>query len=135
MPQTVTIRSLPAAFEIMKGMQAQGLEWGEDYRPLGRDALVEILEGRMEEWLDERLTGMASQAVADRRNGHYRRHLLTELGDIELSVPRTRTFSAVRVVRPRDYYPCAARLAVPTIRLGFLSPERANREPGDVRPA
>ena len=28
--------------------------------------------------------------AADRRNGYYQRHLLTELGDIELNVPRTR---------------------------------------------
>ena len=34
---------------------------GEDYRSLGRDALVEILEGRMEEWLDQRLEEMASR--------------------------------------------------------------------------
>jgi transposase-like protein len=83
----------------MKGMQAQGLEWGEDYRSHGRQALTEILEGRMEEWLDQRLEEMASEEIADRRNGHYRRHLLTELGDIELAVPRTRTFSALAVVR------------------------------------
>ena len=36
MPQFVTIRSLPPAFEVMKGMQAQSLEWGEGYRPLAR---------------------------------------------------------------------------------------------------
>jgi putative transposase len=83
----------------MKGMRAQGLEWGEDYRRFGRQALVEILEGRMEEWLDQRLEQLGRQEVADRRNGFYRRHLLTELGDIELSVPRSRSFSAVRVVR------------------------------------
>ena len=29
MSQSVTIRSLPRAFELVKGMQAQGLEWGE----------------------------------------------------------------------------------------------------------
>jgi hypothetical protein len=32
---------------------------------------------------------------ADRRNGYYRRHLLTELGDIELQVPRTRRFAPI----------------------------------------
>jgi transposase-like protein len=42
---------------------------------------------------------MAELDQADRRNGRYRRHLLTELGDIELAVPRTRTFSALKVVR------------------------------------
>jgi hypothetical protein len=30
MPQTATITSLPAAFEMMKAMQASGVEWGED---------------------------------------------------------------------------------------------------------
>ena len=30
------IRSLPRAFELVKGMQAHGLEWGESYWPLGR---------------------------------------------------------------------------------------------------
>ena len=48
MPQrAATIESLPMAFEVVKEMQADGLEWGEGYRPLGRQALVEIIEGRM----------------------------------------------------------------------------------------
>jgi len=29
MPQAVTIRGLPRAFEFLKAMQALGLEWGE----------------------------------------------------------------------------------------------------------
>ncbi len=50
MPQrTETIESLPMAFEVVKQMQADGLEWGEGYRPLGRRALAEIIEGRMAE--------------------------------------------------------------------------------------
>jgi len=36
MPQAVTIRSLPRAFDLVKGRQAQGLEWGESDRPVGR---------------------------------------------------------------------------------------------------
>ena len=40
-----------------------------------------------------------STSTADRRNGSYRRRILTELGDIELSVPRTRTYSPAAVVR------------------------------------
>lgn len=35
----------------------------------------------------------------DRRNGYYRRHLLSTLGDIELQVPRTRRYSPVSVLR------------------------------------
>jgi putative transposase len=99
MPQTATIRSLPAAFAMMKVMEAEGAEWGEDYRAGARHALAELLEGRMDQLIDEHLERMAELGQADRRNGCYRRHLLTELGDIELAVPRTRTFSALKVVR------------------------------------
>lgn len=53
----------------------------------------------MSELIDQHLERMAELGQADRRNGCYRRRLLTELGDIELAVPRTRTFSALRVVR------------------------------------
>ena len=99
MPQSATIRSLPAAFAMMKAMQAEGVEWGEDYRAGARQALAELIEGRMDQLIEEHLERMAELGQADRRNGCYRRHLLTELGDIELAVPRTRTFSALKVVR------------------------------------
>jgi len=99
MPQTATIKSLPAAFEMVKAMEAEGVEWGDGYRGAARQAVVEILEGRMHEQIDRHLERMAERGRADRRNGSYPRHLLTELGDIELAVPRTRTFSAVEVVR------------------------------------
>jgi putative transposase len=99
MPQTATIKSLPGAFRMMKAMQAEDLEWGEDYRGAAQQALTELLEGRMDQLIDEHLERMAELDQADRRNGCYRRHLLTELGDIELAVPRTRTFSALKVVR------------------------------------
>ena len=97
MPQrTATIESLPMAFEVVKQMQADGLEWGEGYRPLCRRALAEIIEGRMAAAVDGWLDG---SAVRDRRNGSYSRHLLTELGDIELAVPRSRRFCPTGVMR------------------------------------
>jgi putative transposase len=99
MPQAVTIRSLPRAFELVKGMQAQGLEWGESYRNLGRDAIGAILRSQMDRAIDEHLDRMASLDQADRRNGSYPRHVLSELGDIELAVPRTRRFAPTAVLR------------------------------------
>lgn len=99
MPQAVTIESLPAALEMVKAMQLDGFEFGSDYRPFARQALVQILEGRMHEAVDAHLLRVAERGAADRRNGTYHRRILTELGDIELSVPRTRTFSPVGVVR------------------------------------
>ncbi len=56
MPRSATIRSLLAAFRMMKRMEAQGIEWGEDYRRAGAQALKDVLEGRM-------------AGAADRRNG------------------------------------------------------------------
>ena len=47
--QAATIMNLPQAFEVVKEMQAGGLDRGESYRPLGRQALAEIIEGRMAE--------------------------------------------------------------------------------------
>ena len=99
MPHVATIERLADAFAMVKAMRADGLEWGEGYRPLGREALAEIIEGRMEEAVDDWLDGLGCAAVPDRRNGCYRRHLLTELGDIELAVPRTRRFSPAGVLK------------------------------------
>jgi transposase-like protein len=86
------------AFEVVKGMQTDGLEWGEGYRRLGRQALEEIIEHQMAAAVDHYLDQLAADDVADRRNGYYRRRLLTELGDIELHVPRTRHYSPVEVI-------------------------------------
>ncbi len=87
------------AFEVVKAMQTDGLEWGEGYRPLGRQALEEIIEDQMAAAVDRYLDQLQADDAADRRNGYYRRHLLTELGDIELEVPRTRRYSPTEVVR------------------------------------
>ena len=97
--QAATIVSLPMAFEVVKAMQADGLQWDQDYRPLVRKAVAEIIEDRMSEAVDAWLEDLDAQAPADRRNGCYRRRLLTELGDIELSVPRTRRYIPTEVLR------------------------------------
>ena len=100
MPQrAATIMTLPQAFEVVKEMQAGGLDWGEGYRPLGRQALAEIIEGRMAEAVDRWLDNLDAGGMRDRRNGTYRRCLLSELGDIELNVPRTRHFCPSGVVK------------------------------------
>ena len=99
MPHLATIERLSDAFAMVKAMRADGLEWGEGYRPLGRQALAEIIEGQMEEAIDAWLENLDHAETPDRRNGCYRRHLLTELGDIELAVPRTRRFSPTGVLK------------------------------------
>jgi len=87
------------AFEMVKAMQAEGLEWGEGYRPLGRQAVAAIIEEQMAAAIDRHLAQRDADDAPDRRNGHYPRHLLTTLGDIELCVPRTRRYSPAGVLR------------------------------------
>jgi hypothetical protein len=71
MPQrTATITSLPMAFEIVKAMQTDGLDWGEGYRPLGRPALQEIIEGQMAAAVDGYLEQLEADDAVDRRNGY-----------------------------------------------------------------
>lgn len=91
------ISSLPQAFAVIKEMNLSP-EWDSDYRLAAREALVRIVEDRMEDRLERYLQDIGRR-LSDRRNGSFSRHLLTEIGDIELSVPRTRRWSAVEVVR------------------------------------
>jgi hypothetical protein len=69
--RAATIESLPVAFEMVKAMQADGLEWGEDYRPLGRQALAEIIEEQLVEAVDRYLDQLGVEDEPDRRNGYY----------------------------------------------------------------
>ena len=98
MAQRTIIRSLPQAYEVIKEMHLS-TGWESDYRHAARGALTRILEERMSFRIDLHLEEMARCGEYDRRNGTFSRHLLTELGDIELHVPRTRRKSAVEVVR------------------------------------
>ncbi len=99
MKQGLLIESLPQAFEVIEQMGLSAEGWDADYRVESRQALKRILEQRMRNRIDWHLEEVARRGGSDRRNGSFSRHLLTELGDIELCVPRTRTFSAVGVVR------------------------------------
>lgn len=99
MRESLAIRRMDQAFEIINELELRGHEWGQDYRPRAREALKEVLQERMKLDVDRRLAQVLNQGYGDRRNGFYSRHLLTELGDIELLVPRTRRFSAVRILR------------------------------------
>jgi putative transposase len=99
MSRSATVRSVRSACRIIKRLMNFEPQGWEDYRTSGRDALRHILEERMQGQLRQRLAFEAAEGVRDRRNGVYRRHLLTGMGDIELSVPRARNFSALSVVQ------------------------------------
>jgi len=90
------IENLPEAYEIIKEMR--GGDAGEAASRAARAALKEVLEDRMSVSVEDRLASLASCGQQDRRNGAYRRQLLTRLGNVELLVPRTRKFSAKDVL-------------------------------------
>ncbi len=92
------VRSLPQAYQIIKEMHLYGDE-ESDYRSVARETLGKILEDRMRDRIDRHLEEMGFREEMDRRNGYFSRHLLTELGDILLQVPRTRTTSGVGVIQ------------------------------------
>jgi putative transposase len=97
LPGTATIMSINQAYKEIKYFGGQ--DWQGDYRPAARQALKEILEHHLHNRVDEYLAQMRTQAIPDRRNGYFGRHLLTELGDLELSIPRTRTFSPIALLK------------------------------------
>lgn len=73
--------------------EINAFEWEGDFKPMARQELKHLLEKRLEEEMAEYLGVSRYERAADRpdyRNGHYVRHLLTEMGDLELLVPRSR---------------------------------------------
>ena len=83
-----TMRNVTRA---MKEINA--FEWEGEFKPVARRALKELMEKRLEEEMAEYLGLSRYEHASDRhdyRNGHYVRHLLTEMGDLELLVPRSR---------------------------------------------
>jgi len=97
MQQVAAVRSVKQATRMLKHMNVQGPEWGE-LRDASREAVKQLLEDRMHGLLGNRIAELAANGIQDRRNGTYRRWLLTGLGAIELCVPRTRTLSGVVVL-------------------------------------
>jgi transposase-like protein len=91
------IASIEQAFREIKKFSIDN--WEGEYRGAARMALKEILEVRMNHWVDRGLQELARRGIVDRRNGYFSRHLLTELGDLELAIPRSRTFSAIGILR------------------------------------
>jgi len=94
MPSLAQIHSLPQAHHIIKQLGLRPQELSEDLRLEARRALADVLNDRMDRFIDTYLVDIGERDIDDRRNGSYSRHFLSELGDLILDVPRTRTTSA-----------------------------------------
>jgi putative transposase len=94
----VVVKNLAQAMKMVKEMYVTYREeWSDAYRQTGRRAIANFLRDRMRDSIADYL-GRLPEGVPDRRNGSYQRHLLTEVGDLILSVPRTRTFNPVSLL-------------------------------------
>jgi putative transposase len=96
---SAAIQTLRRARKVIKEMKLYDIDHSEDMRTQARHALQDIIEGRMEALIDDALKEMDSQGILDRRNGTYPRNFLSELGNLELCVPRTRRVSACAVLQ------------------------------------
>jgi putative transposase len=88
------VRSVKQAMRVLKSMDVQAEELAPVHQ-LGRQALKEVLEGHMRQRIELYLGDVRRIDHPDRRNGYFRRWLLTGLGAIQLAVPRTRHYSAI----------------------------------------
>jgi len=94
----VAVKNLSQAMRMVKEMNVDNREeWSDSYREIGRRAIGDFLGNRMKESISDYLSRLP-EGMPDRRNGNYQRHVLTEIGDILLTVPRTRTYTPVEVL-------------------------------------
>lgn len=92
-----TIQSINQAFREIKNLDID--TWEGDFRTDSKTAMKNLIESQLHNQIDTYLEGMQRQGIPDRRNGYFHRHLVTELGDLELQVPRTRTFSPASLLK------------------------------------
>jgi len=88
----IVIKNLPEALRVVKEMKLSSDEWTGEYRDAARDTIGKVLKQQMEEQVAGHLAWVFQKGIPDRRNGSYLRHVLTELGNIILTIPRTRRF-------------------------------------------
>jgi len=97
--QQIITKSVAKALDMVKEMNLYSEdEWCGDYREAARSSIAMILKERMEQKVAGHLSWAYQRGIPDRRNGSYVRHVLTELGDIALAVPRTRHYTPKGVI-------------------------------------
>jgi transposase-like protein len=82
----------------MKALGDQSVFWDQTYVHESRQAIANVIHGRMQARVARHLEECRRAGREDRRNGSYERHLTTGLGDSLLKVPRTRCYSPVELI-------------------------------------
>ena len=99
MEKRAVIKTLPEALKMIKEMNLTSRDqWAGEYQEAARKTVAKVLREQMEERVAGHLSWAYQKGIPDRRNGVYLRHVLTELGDVVLSVPRTRSFAPKGII-------------------------------------
>jgi transposase-like protein len=98
MQEHPAVHNVTQAMRMLKSLPVQSPELAP-IRELSRRAIKAALETVMKQRIEQYLGDVGREPGPDRRNGHYRRWLLTGMGAVELAVPRTRTRSAIGVLK------------------------------------
>jgi putative transposase len=86
-----------ALAELKELYAAEGI-W-ERFVDRTRQQIKETMEVLLREQVTDYLAACVQEGICDRRNGSYSRQLTTQFGEIELCIPRTRTFSPVACLK------------------------------------
>jgi len=93
MERQSVIKNLPEALRVVKEMKLASDEWTGEYRDAARSTIAQVLKQQMDEQVAGHLSWAYQKGIPDRKNGSYLRHVLTEIGNVILAIPRTRHFS------------------------------------------
>jgi transposase-like protein len=110
--------------------EINAFDWEGDFKPAARQELKRLMEKRLEEEMAEYLGVSHYERAVDRadyRNGRYIRHLLTEMGDVELLVPRSRKggFCSKVIARYARRRRCVERVLLACFCLGLSTRKAA----------
>jgi len=93
---TAYVKSLTQAFKVVKEFDHDSYRF--DHRQEMREALKRIIETHGEEYLSDWLEYARANGESDRRNGSWKRNLLTEFGNVVIEMKRTRLTSMAKVI-------------------------------------
>ena len=105
-PQKAAIR------EMMQGYLKDNdirIKSGNDVNSIMRDMMSVLLEGALDEELNEELGyskyDYRNKETDNSRNGHSKKTMRTSYGDMDIAIPRDRSVSSTRSGIPRIMYP------------------------------
>jgi hypothetical protein len=93
------VTSVSQAMDGMKALGDQSVFWDQTFVHESRQAVANVIHGRMQARVARHLEQCRQSGREDRRNGSYPRRIPTELGAMAVRVPRTYQYSPAVLLR------------------------------------